>query len=92
MVSTLAITLPSGELEEIRDRLYINTFLSSPHRDQNFGINELAAVQDVRNDFSLQDLDSASEATSSPQSASTFKEKGRNRQSPTESLSLSLTL
>ncbi|XP_030368852.1 uncharacterized protein LOC115619961 [Scaptodrosophila lebanonensis] len=44
-------------------------------RDQNFGINELAAVQDVRNDFSLQDLDSASEATSSPQSASTFKEK-----------------
>ncbi|XP_043066891.1 uncharacterized protein [Drosophila bipectinata] len=45
-------------------------------RDQNFGINELAAVQDVRNDYSLQDLDSASEATSSPQSASTFKEKG----------------
>ncbi|KAH8401778.1 hypothetical protein KR009_007851 [Drosophila setifemur] len=44
-------------------------------RDQNFGINELAAVQDVRNDYSLQDLDSASEATSSPQSASTFKEK-----------------
>ncbi|KAL7737408.1 hypothetical protein ACLKA6_013010 [Drosophila palustris] len=44
-------------------------------RDQNFGINELAAVQDVRNDFSLQDLDSAAEATSSPQSASTFKEK-----------------
>ncbi|XP_017002645.2 uncharacterized protein [Drosophila takahashii] len=45
-------------------------------RDQNFGINELAAVQDVRNDYSLQELDSASEATSSPQSASTFKEKG----------------
>ncbi|XP_017027781.1 uncharacterized protein [Drosophila kikkawai] len=45
-------------------------------RDQNFGINELSAVQDVRNDYSLQDLDSASEATSSPQSASTFKEKG----------------
>ncbi|KAH8355699.1 hypothetical protein KR200_005309, partial [Drosophila serrata] len=44
-------------------------------RDQNFGINELSAVQDVRNDYSLQDLDSASEATSSPQSASTFKEK-----------------
>ncbi|KAH8407465.1 hypothetical protein KR222_001694, partial [Zaprionus bogoriensis] len=44
-------------------------------RDQNFGINELAAVQDVRNDYSLQELDSASEATSSPQSASTFKEK-----------------
>ncbi|XP_034107924.1 uncharacterized protein LOC117570407 isoform X1 [Drosophila albomicans] len=44
-------------------------------RDQNFGINELAAVQDVRNDYSLQDLDSAAEATSSPQSASTFKEK-----------------
>ncbi|XP_062128418.1 uncharacterized protein LOC133840543 isoform X2 [Drosophila sulfurigaster albostrigata] len=45
-------------------------------RDQNFGINELAAVQDVRNDYSLQDLDNAAEATSSPQSASTFKEKG----------------
>lgn len=25
-------------------------------RDQNFGINELAAVQDVRNDFNLQDI------------------------------------
>jgi len=34
-------------------------------------------VQDVRNDYSLQELDSASEATSSPQSASTFKEKGK---------------
>lgn len=26
------------------------------HRDQNFGLNELAAVQDVRNEFSLQDI------------------------------------
>lgn len=25
-------------------------------RDQNFGINELAAVQDVRNEFNLQDI------------------------------------
>lgn len=25
-------------------------------RDQNFGLNELAAVQDVRNDFNLQDI------------------------------------
>lgn len=48
-------------------------------RDQNFGINELAAVQDVRNEFSLQDLDSSSDSSSTPtvaQSASTFKEKG----------------
>lgn len=26
-------------------------------RDQNFGINDLAAIQDVRNEFSLQDID-----------------------------------
>ncbi|XP_065369519.1 uncharacterized protein LOC135961828 isoform X1 [Calliphora vicina] len=48
-------------------------------RDQNFGINELASVQDVRNEFSLQDLDSSSDSSSTPtvaQSASTFKEKG----------------
>lgn len=25
------------------------------HRDQNFGLNELAAIQDVRNEFNLQD-------------------------------------
>ncbi|XP_061397454.1 uncharacterized protein LOC133333126 isoform X2 [Musca vetustissima] len=47
-------------------------------RDQNFGLNELASVQDVRNEFSLQDLDSTSESSSlnGAQSASTFKEKG----------------
>lgn len=28
----------------------------NPSRDQNFGLNELAAVQDVRNEFSLQDI------------------------------------
>ncbi|XP_005176541.1 uncharacterized protein LOC101889458 isoform X1 [Musca domestica] len=46
-------------------------------RDQNFGLNELASVQDVRNEFSLQDLDSTSESSSlnGAQSASTFKEK-----------------
>lgn len=26
------------------------------HRDQNFGLNELAAIQDVRNEFNLQDI------------------------------------
>lgn len=31
---------------------------NTPHlsRDQNFGLNELAAVQDLRNDFNLQDI------------------------------------
>ncbi|XP_037928579.1 uncharacterized protein LOC119662992 isoform X1 [Teleopsis dalmanni] len=43
-------------------------------RDQNFGLNELAAIQDVRNEFNLKDLDSATE-TSTPHSANTFKEK-----------------
>ncbi|XP_013118850.2 uncharacterized protein LOC106095942 isoform X1 [Stomoxys calcitrans] len=47
-------------------------------RDQNFGLNELASVQDVRNEFTLQDLDSTSESNglNGAQSASTFKEKG----------------
>ncbi|XP_013118851.2 uncharacterized protein LOC106095942 isoform X2 [Stomoxys calcitrans] len=46
-------------------------------RDQNFGLNELASVQDVRNEFTLQDLDSTSESNglNGAQSASTFKEK-----------------
>lgn len=26
------------------------------NRDQNFGINDLAAIQDVRNEFNLQDI------------------------------------
>lgn len=49
-------------------------------RDQNFGINDLAVIQDVRNEFSLQDLDSSSDSnvpqTTAYQSATTFKEKG----------------
>uniref|UniRef100_W8AQS9 Serine proteinase stubble n=1 Tax=Ceratitis capitata TaxID=7213 RepID=W8AQS9_CERCA len=46
-------------------------------RDQNFGINDLAAIQDVRNEFSLQDIDGTSESslTGAP-STGTFKEKG----------------
>jgi len=48
-------------------------------RDQNFGLNELAAVQDIRNEFSLQDLQevTSDSPTGSAQSASTFKEKGK---------------
>jgi hypothetical protein len=38
-------------------------------RDQNFGINDLSAVQDVRNEFNLQDID---------ESAAVAKDKGRN--------------
>ncbi|EDW59890.1 uncharacterized protein [Drosophila virilis] len=66
-------TGPSGSSAPSGTGVYFSDNIA--FRDQNFGINELAAVQDVRNDFSLQDLDSAAEATSSPQSASTFKEK-----------------
>lgn len=41
--------------------------------DQNFGINELAAIQDVRNDFNLQDI------TDEPQpvSAALTKDRGK---------------
>ncbi|XP_064542631.1 serine proteinase stubble isoform X2 [Drosophila montana] len=67
-------TGPSGSSAPSGTGVYFSDNIA--FRDQNFGINELAAVQDVRNDFNLQDLDSAAEATSSPQSASTFKEKG----------------
>ncbi|XP_023168236.1 uncharacterized protein LOC111597648 isoform X1 [Drosophila hydei] len=67
-------TGPSGSSAPSGTGVYFSDNIA--FRDQNFGINELAAVQDVRNDYSLQDLDNAAEATSSPQSASTFKEKG----------------
>ncbi|XP_036331823.1 uncharacterized protein LOC118743331 [Rhagoletis pomonella] len=47
-------------------------------RDQNFGLNDLAAIQDVRNEFSLQDIDGSTSETSlsSVPSSGTFKEKG----------------
>ncbi|TDG51743.1 hypothetical protein AWZ03_001803 [Drosophila navojoa] len=66
-------TGPSGSSAPSGTGVYFSDNIA--FRDQNFGINELAAVQDVRNDYSLQDLDNAAESTSSPQSASTFKEK-----------------
>lgn len=31
-------------------------FSSLSYRDQNFGLNELAAIQDVRNEYNLQDI------------------------------------
>lgn len=57
----------------------------SPNRDQNFGLNELAAVQDVRNEFNLQDIDGSGTGTSGVgggssdllQSSNLFKEKGK---------------
>lgn len=36
--------------------IYTITTIYYIFRDQNFGLNELAAVQDVRNDFNLQDI------------------------------------
>ncbi|XP_004444240.2 uncharacterized protein [Drosophila pseudoobscura] len=73
-VGTTGVSGPAGSSGPSGTGVYFSDNLA--FRDQNFGINELAAVQDVRNDYSLQELDNASEATSSPQSASTFKEKG----------------
>lgn len=37
-------------------------------RDQNFGLNDLASVQDVRNDFTQQDIDDST----------VIKDKGEN--------------
>ncbi|XP_055920794.1 uncharacterized protein LOC129952300 isoform X3 [Eupeodes corollae] len=47
-------------------------------RDQNFGLNELSAIQEVRNEFGLQEIDGVSvdSENTGAQSASTFKEKG----------------
>ncbi|XP_055846396.1 uncharacterized protein LOC129912255 [Episyrphus balteatus] len=46
-------------------------------RDQNFGLNELSAIQEVRNEFGLQEIDGVSvdSENTGAQSASTFKEK-----------------
>ncbi|BFG04405.1 uncharacterized protein DMAD_03386 [Drosophila madeirensis] len=73
-VGTTGVSGPASSSGPSGTGVYFSDNLA--FRDQNFGINELSAVQDVRNDYSLQELDNASEATSSPQSASTFKEKG----------------
>ncbi|XP_022233312.2 serine proteinase stubble isoform X1 [Drosophila obscura] len=72
-VGTTGVSGPASSSGPSGTGVYFSDNLA--FRDQNFGINELSAVQDVRNDYSLQELDNASEATSSPQSASTFKEK-----------------
>uniref|UniRef100_A0A1A9WYU3 Lectizyme n=1 Tax=Glossina brevipalpis TaxID=37001 RepID=A0A1A9WYU3_9MUSC len=67
----IGTTGPSGSASG----LYFNDNIV--FRDQNFGLNELAAIQDVRNEFTLQDLDSTSESSSplAVQSVNTFKEK-----------------
>lgn len=36
--------------------LFVHLFFSLSCRDQNFGLNELAAIQDVRNEYNLQDI------------------------------------
>lgn len=41
-------------------------------RDQNFGLNELAAIQDVRNDYNLQDI-----TDEPPSSAQTTNDRGK---------------
>lgn len=42
--------------------------------DQNFGLNDLAAIQDVRNDFNLQDI-----TDEPPASAALTKDRGKFR-------------
>lgn len=41
------------------------------YRDQNFGINELAAIQDVRNEYNLQDI-----TDEPPSSSQTTNDRG----------------
>lgn len=43
------------------------------HRDQNFGLNELAAIQDVRNEYNLQDI-----TDEPPSSAQTTNDRGKS--------------
>ncbi|XP_055379499.1 uncharacterized protein LOC129610802 [Condylostylus longicornis] len=45
-------------------------------RDQNFGLNELSAIQDVRNEFTLQDINNDNPSSAKPDSSSSFNEKG----------------
>lgn len=49
---------------------FIHICSSQIHRDQNFGLNELAAVQDVRNEYNLQDITDEPPASSSSSSSS----------------------
>lgn len=42
------------------------------YRDQNFGLNELAAIQDVRNEYNLQDI-----TDEPPSSAQTTNDRGK---------------
>lgn len=65
---------PQKQKYLILTKEYIRVFcLHSIYSDQNFGINDLAAIQDVRNDFNLQDI------TDEPQpvSAALTKDRGK---------------
>lgn len=42
-------------------------------RDQNFGLNELAAIQDVRNEYNLQDI-----TDEPPSSSPTTNDRGKS--------------
>lgn len=42
------------------------------NRDQNFGLNELAAIQDVRNEYNLQDI-----TDEPPSSAQSTNDRGK---------------
>lgn len=53
-----------------------NVILSctSYFRDQNFGLNELAAIQEVRNEYNLQDI-----TDEPPSSAQTTNDRGKHQ-------------
>lgn len=50
-------------------------------RDQNFGLNELAAIQDVRNEYNLQDITdeppSSSAAAAAVGASATTNDRGK---------------
>lgn len=46
------------------------------YRDQNFGLNELAAVQDVRNEYNLQDITDEPPSLSTTTTSSSANDRG----------------
>lgn len=61
-------------IDPISKYLWLDLLYIHYYRDQNFGLNELAAIQDVRNEYNLQDI------TDEPPSASqTTNDRGKSR-------------
>lgn len=80
-----ALIAAIGPIPDSFDRFftYFTMFFLTPIfssclcRDQNFGINELSAIQDIRNEFNLQDITDEPPSSIQPAQPSGSNDRGK---------------